>query len=69
MTRLWNRLRAFLRGPSDDELDRDLADIKRRLADLEAGRVAEAERAGQDSPSFVRMADVLRQRRLRGLEG
>lgn len=65
MTRIWTRLRAFLRGPSDDALDLDLAIIRRRLDRLEADWAAEAERVGAADFNVVRFVPSRR----RGLEG
>jgi hypothetical protein len=69
MKRLWDRLRAFLRGPSERDLALDLAIIRRRLDKLEEDWSAEAARLSLDDQKVVRISAALRQRRIRGLEG
>lgn len=66
MRAIWNRLRAFLRGPSDDDLDRDLADINRCLEKLDAEYEAERERLMRDHPGLRFLVPPSTRR---GLEG
>lgn len=66
MKRLWNRLRTFLRPPSDEAIRLDLAIIRRRLDRLEADWQAEADRFRVErDPNVVRFVPSRR----RGLEG
>jgi hypothetical protein len=65
MTRLWKRLRAILRGPSDEALALDLAIIRRRLNRLEAAMHAEATKLTARDPNVVRFIPS----RHHGLEG
>lgn len=66
MSRLWNRLRAFLRGPSSDSLFTTLDSIECQLVRLEAEYEAERERLMRDHPGLKFLAPPTTRR---GLEG
>ncbi len=67
MRAILNKIRAFLRGPSDDELDRDLAALQRDLERQEAEFNAERERFIRDHPRMAWLYPPAIKRR--GLEG
>lgn len=51
---IWQTIRAFIRGPSDDELDRDLEEIEQRLRKMEDDYEAERDFLLRNTKPFFR---------------